>query len=105
MASLSIKALADGQLAGAKGTLYTTPASTQTIVKSITLYNSGAGTNVCKIYAKPGATSRVIFQVSLQSGEHAQYVTNITLEAGDLIEGDATTLNEVDYTINGVQNA
>lgn len=103
--SLSIKALADGQLANSKGTLYTTPASTQTIVKSITLYNSGAGTNVCKIYSKPGATSRVIFRVSLETLEHAQYVTPITLEAGDLIEGDATSATEVDYTINGTQNA
>jgi hypothetical protein len=103
--SLSIKALADGQLASSKGTLYTTPAATQTIVKSITLYNSGAGDNVCKIYAKPGATSRVIFKVTLAAGEHAQYVTNITLEAADLIEGEATSATEVDYTINGVQNA
>lgn len=103
--SLSIKALADGQLASSKGTLYTTPGSTQAIVKSITLYNSGAGTNVCKIYANRTGTSRVIFRVSLETLEHAQFVTPITLEAADLIEGDATSPTEVDYTINGTQNA
>lgn len=103
--AFSVKALADGQLAAAKGTLYTTPAATQTIVKSITLYNSGAADNTCLIYAKPGATSRVIFRVVLGTLEHAQFVTVITLEAGDLIEGSATSATEVDYTINGTQNA
>lgn len=103
--ALSIKALADGQLAGTKGTLYTTPASTQAIIKRITLYNSGAADNTIRLYSKPGATSRVIYRVVLGTLEHAQYDGEITLEAADLIEGDATNANEVDYTISGAQNA
>ena len=103
--SLSIKALADGQLANSKGTLYTTPASTQTIVKSITFYNSGAGANVVNLYIKPGATSRQLMKRTIITLDAAQWTTEITLEAGDLIEGDATTANEVDYTISGTQNA
>ena len=103
--SLSIKALADGQLSNSKGTLYTCPASTQAIVVAITLYNSGAAQNVCRLYVKPGATSRVVHRVALETLEHSQFITRITLEAGDLIEGDATSASEVDYTINGTQNA
>lgn len=105
--ALTIQALADGQLAGAKGTLYTVPASTQTIVKSITLVNTDVAARTVNLYVKPGATSRRIISKDLSIPAGGSYVHDalITLEAGDLIEGDASTANVVDFVINGAENA
>lgn len=105
--AFTVQALADGQLAAAKATLYTTPASTQTIVKSITFVNTSASAVTINAYAKPGATSRRVIPKDLSIPAGASYVHDavITLEAGDLIEGDASTANVVDYVINGTENA
>lgn len=103
--TISIKALADGQLPNTKGTLYTTPASTQAIVISITLVNTDSSARTVNLYVKPGATSRRIIPVdmSLGIGAQSEYTGRITLEAADLIEGDASVASKVDYVINGVE--
>lgn len=105
--AFTIQALADGQLAAAKATLYTVPASTQTIVKSITLVNTDAAARTVNIYVKPGATSRRILPKDLSIPAGGSYVHDavITLEAGDVIEGDASAATVVDYIINGTENA
>ena len=105
--TVSIKALADGQLAAAKGTLYTTPASTQTIVRNITLINTDSSARTVNLYIKrDGTNSRRIIPNNLSlvaSGGMCIYDSPITLEAADLIEGDASAATVVDYSINGVQ--
>lgn len=109
MASLvySPKALANGQLAAAKATLYTVPALTFTIVKSITLVNTDASARTVNLYVKPAATSRRIIplNLSIPAGGSYVYDDGITLEAGDVIEGDASVANVVDYVINGTEGA
>lgn len=103
--AVNIKALADGQLAGAKGTLYTTPSATQTAAR-VVLVNTGAGARTANVYVKPGATSRRISPVGLSLGVGEQWVSPLlTLEAGDLIEGDASVAAEVDYSIHGFEVA
>lgn len=95
-----------GQLPNAKGTLYTTPGATTAGVK-VTLVNTGAGANTVNLYAKKdGANSRRCSpkDLSLESG--ASWTSEVqTLTAADLIEGDASTAAEVDYTINGFEVA
>ena len=106
--TLAIKDLGDGQLANSKGTLYTTPASTQTIVRSIILVNTGAGANTCNLYVKrDGSNSRRIMEQDLSiASKGKQAVTEIvTLEAGDLLEGDAASASEVDYVLSGVESS
>jgi hypothetical protein len=104
--ALSIKALASGQLAGAKGTLYTTPALTQTIVKSITLVNTDSSARTVNVYVNTTGTSRRIVPKDMSIPAGGSYVFDdlVTLEAADLIEGDASTANVVDYVINGAEN-
>ncbi len=106
--TVSIKDLGTGQLAGAKGTLYTTPASTQTIVISITLVNTDSSARTVNLYVKKdGSNSRRIIPVdlSLAVGAQFEYTGRVTLEAADLIEGDASAATQVDYVINGVEEA
>ena len=106
--TVSIKSLADGQLASSKGTIYTSPASTQTIVKTITLVNTNTTTESVNLYFKAsGGTSRRICPKDMQLAAGRMWLLNeeITLEAADILEGDTTTASKVDFVISGVQNA
>lgn len=78
--NVDVKALADGQLAGSKATLYTTPASTTAIVKSITLVNTDSSARTVNLYVqRDGTNSRRIIP------------ENLTLEAngGSVVVSDA----------------
>ena len=64
--NVDVKALADGQLAGSKATLYTTPASTTAIVKSITLVNTDVSARTVNLYIqRDGTNSRRIMPENL----------------------------------------
>lgn len=96
----SYKVLAEGQLASSKTTIYTVPAATETAVQSASFCNTGAGDNTVIVYLKPGSTSRRIARVTLATNEQL-IISDFTLEAGDLIEAQATNANEVDYIVTG----
>lgn len=106
--TVSIKSLADGQLANSKGTLYTTLASTQAIVKTIILVNTNTSSETVNLYFKAsGGTSRRIIpkDTALPAGNSLVVDDLVTLEASDILEGDATTASKVDYVISGVEEA
>lgn len=109
MADVAIKSLADGQLAAGKGTIYTTPAATQTIVQSIILVNSHDSALVVNVYFKAsGGTSRRISpkDYSLAAGAMMEVLEKPqNLEAADILEGSGGTASKVDYTISGVANS
>jgi len=108
MAEIAIKSLADGQLANSKGTIYTTPAATQTIIKRITLVNKNSTTEAVNLYFKAsGGSSRNIIPVDTQlKTKHLLVMDDeVTLEAADIIEGDTDTASQVDYVISGVENS
>ena len=105
--TITIKSLADGQLANTKGTLYTVPASTETIIKRITLVNTDSSARAVNLYFKAsGGTSRRITpkDYSLAVGALLVMEDEVTLEAADIIEGDAAAATVVDYVISGVEN-
>ena len=106
--TVAIKALADGQLANTKGTLYTVPTRTTAIVKSITLVNTDSVTRTVNLYVKKdGTNSRRIIpkDLSLVAGASLEHNRVVTLEAADLIEGDASAADVVDYVVNGVEES
>lgn len=103
---ITIGSLATGQLAAAKATIYTCPALTTAIVRLVKMVNTGAAANAVNLYVKEAAgTSRRLWPVALSmpSGYEAKEDGVITLSAGDVLEGDATVANEVDYSIFGVE--
>lgn len=108
MTTMSIKLLADGQLPNAKGTLYTVPGSTTTIIKTITYVNTDSSARAVNLYVKDSARAsrRIIpMNMTLGIGYLMAYDNELTLEAGDLIEGDADVEDVVDYTVNGVEKS
>ena len=63
---VSVKALGDGQLPASKGTLYTTPASTTAIVKSVILVNTDSSARTVNLYVqRDGSNSRRIIPEGL----------------------------------------
>lgn len=103
--TFAIKALADGQLAASKGELYPCPSGKTTTVRSITVVNTSTG-SVIKVnmyLQRDGTNSRRIWPRDLELQPQYMLVDNTvyTLEAGDLIEGDAGTAGVVDFTISG----
>ena len=106
--TLAIKQLADGQLPAAIGDLYTVPASTQALIKTIKAVNTNTTAETVNIYLTPsGGTARRIIPKALSLGAGYLLVVDdeLTLEAGDKIRGDTTTAAKVDYTISGVEES
>ena len=102
--TFTTKQLANGQLPVSIGTLYTVPASTSTIVKSITLVNTDTVTRTVNLYISTGTARRIIPKdLSLLAGESFRVDEVFTLEATHLIRGDASAASVVDYVISGVQ--
>lgn len=102
--TFATKQLANGQLAATTGTLYTTPSSTTTIVKSIILCNTDTVARTVNVYVNAGTRRRIAPKdLSLGAGEAYIIDEVITLEATHLIEGAASAATVVDYTISGVQ--
>ena len=101
-----IKSLADGQLATSKGTLHTGATGKTTVITKLTLVNTGSSpVNVNLYFKASGGTSRRIIpkDMEMQGNGYAMIEEGQTLEAGDLIEGDATSATTVDYTLSGVE--
>ena len=104
----AIKSLADGQLGTTKTTLYTAPTSKQAVVSRITLVNTSSGTVNVNLYFKAsGGTSRRIIPKDMEmAGRYLAVMDDeLTLEAADIIEGDANVGSVIDYVISGVENS
>ena len=106
--TFTIKQLADGQLPNSIGDLYTVPGSTQAVIKTITYVNTNASAEDVNLYIKPsGGTARRIIpkDMSLGAAYLMVYDDEITLDAGDKIQGDAQSASMVDYVISGVEES
>ena len=106
--TVTIKSLKDGQLPDAKATLYTVPASTQTVVNRIRLVNTNSTAETVNLYFKAsGGTSRRIIPKDYSLAASAELIMDdvLTMEAADVVEGDTTTASQVDYVISGAENS
>jgi hypothetical protein len=93
--------ISDGQLAAAKATLHT--AAGDEMLK-VVLVNTDSSARTVNVYVKPGATSRLISPENLSLGAGEQWTSEVVgVKNGDLIEGDASVANVVDFIVTGVQ--
>lgn len=72
----TFKKLYQGQLPNAAATLYTVPASTQGLIKSIFLVNTTASAVTVTLYVDGTAASNQVFAVTLPANGTATYDTN-----------------------------
>ena len=106
--TFSFKSLSDGQLANSKGTIYTVPGSTSTVIKLITLVNTNSTAEKVNLYFKAnGGTSRRIIpeDMVLNPGYSLIFDDGIFMETGDIIEADAETAAKVDFIVSGVEQS
>lgn len=106
--TVAVKSLADGQLPVSIGDLYTCPASTQAIIKTIKIVNTNTTAEAVNIYVlKASSTARRIAPKAFSLAAAYMMVLDdeVTLEAGDKIQGDSTTAAKCDFTIFGVEEA
>ncbi len=103
--TFTIKALADGQLPAAAAALYTVPAATSAIIKTITISNTDAVTRTVNLYLNVSGVNRRILPQNMPMPQNYTFIfgDELTLETGDMIQGDASAALVVDYTINGIE--
>lgn len=96
--------LGNGQVAAAKTTIYTVPAATRTIIRTVSFTHVAGGTQTVILYVKQsGGTSRVFSRAVLATSEFAHEDDIGTLNAGDELEAETTNATSVDYTVMGVE--
>jgi hypothetical protein len=99
MATITNKRLCAGTLSGTEATLYTTPASTTTIVKSITISNISAAA-VTAFLALNDVS--VMYGVGLAAGETITISPfDQIIHAGETIKGYSDTASAITYYISG----
>ena len=104
--TLTIKLLAHGSLPGATGDLYVVPGATKAIIKTLKIVNADVAARTVNLYVKPsGQTARRIIPVNMELGAGYMGVEDeeLTLEAGDAIQGDCDAAGVADYTVYGVE--
>jgi hypothetical protein len=104
MPTYTEKVLADGQLPGSKGTLFTVPGANSAIVRWMSCVNVSGVLQVVMLYLRPGSTSRQLPRIELEADESVILFEDgpLELEAGMLIEGVSSDAGAVDYVISGI---
>ena len=98
------KSLATGQVAAAKATIYTVPAATQAIIRTVSFVHVAGGTQTVQLYVKEsGGTSRKFSRAVITTDEFAHEEDIGTLDPADELEAETTNAASVDYTIMGVE--
>ena len=79
-------------------TLYTCPASTQTVISTITICNQAGTSGTYRIAVRPnGATLSaehyVVYDATIQANTTAAYTLGITIDASDVVTVYASSAN------------
>jgi hypothetical protein len=102
-AELFILTGADGQLPNTKQTLYTAVNDNEELL-GIQLVSSDGASYACNLYLNRTGTSRRLIALNKPVVDDLSYppIANIkhSLNAGDLVEGDAASANKVDYIVS-----
>lgn len=98
------KILANGQVASSKTTIYTVPALSQAIIRTVTFVQVSGSTQIVILYVKKSAgTSRVFSRAQLEANEFAHEEDIGTLDTGDVLEAETTNATSVDFSVMGVE--
>ena len=97
--------LHQSQITTTAGALYTVPANHETIIKSIKLVNNDSEPLWVTLFHTTGTTynetTRILPPTTMLAGGFGTDDSTITLDAGDIIGGDAEQASEITITIYG----
>lgn len=98
------KVLADGQVAATKTVIYTVPAATNAVIRTVAFVNVAATTETVQLYVTPsGGTSRKFSRATIGPDEFAHEEDIGTLETGDALEAETNNATSVDFSVMGVE--
>lgn len=107
MATVTPKTLVEGiLLTGSAATLYTTPASTTAVIRSITITNTDSSARTVTLYMiasgdTAAAKNTVLPATSLAAGEVLVMDEIHVMMTGDFIQGFASVTNVVSIRVDG----
>lgn len=105
MAKVSKRIIGPTQLGNVAATLYTTPASTKTVVRRIHLSNpSGGAVSFTLSIGADAAGTRLYGSYSLPAASVYDIYGPFTLEAAEIIQGFASVAATVVITVDGEEN-
>ena len=101
------KLLSSGQLAvaGTPATIYDPSSGKTGMIKTVVLHNMNSSTEVAEIFFDGTADSDRMLNVSLDAGETFEWSLGhmIVLLDAELLKGQSTTVNKVNYFIFGAE--
>ena len=101
------KLLSSGQLAvaGTPATIYDPSSGKTGMIKTVVLHNMNSSTEVAEIFFNGTADSTRMLNVSLAAGETFEWSLGhmIVLLDAELLKGQSTTVNKVNYFIFGAE--
>ena len=105
MPSDNFKMLEQAYISTTAGAIYTVPANHEAIVKTIMVVNNDTSTQWFTLFHTQGTTydvtTTIIPAATLPAGGWAQFDGTITMDAADILGGDAETGSKVTITIYG----
>src|SRR5437879_3727636 len=106
--AVTIKPLANAQLGtGAQGMLYTVPAGKAAIVKTQRFVNTDTVSRTMNLYylkSGAGSAQRILPpNMSLAPSALVVEQDELTMAAGDQIQGDASVASKIDFVISGIE--
>lgn len=100
----SFKRLYQGQLPTAQTVIYTVPALTSAVVKSMRVVNNGSLPSSFAIWQGGlGAANQTLPPVTLQPGEFAEFDGSIFMAAADTMAAQAGVASTLTMTVWGVE--
>ena len=109
MSTITPKPLGQGQLGTGSTTIYTVPASTTGVVRTLTICNNDTVARTMQLCKVPNggslsdATAIIPAGFVIEAGEVVEDDAVRTLAAGDSIRGLADVANKVTVTIDGAE--
>lgn len=104
--ALYYKQIAQTQAASGVSTLYTVPASTQAIIKGITVVNTDTSPRWIKIWNNGTADGDLILpQTTIPAGGYSVFDGTITMAATDTLSIQGEVGSKLTFTVHGAEVA
>jgi len=101
----NFKQIFQGQISTTAGALYTVPANHETIIKHMTVVNNDTEALWFTLFHTTGTTyseaTTIIPEATLPAGGWAEFDGTITMDASDILGGDAEQASEITITVYG----
>jgi len=104
MATVTAKRLALDFVASTLTAIYTSPASTVTVVHSMVLHNINTATENVILYHNDGTTDSLLYNLSIDANDTVHIELpgeGMVMEAADVLKGITDTASKVNIQVNG----